>query len=400
MTSAAVDERQAAEQQERRTSYLELFFDLVFVFAITQVTALLLADPSAAGFLRAALILGLIWWAWSGYAWMTNAIEIDRFEVRLLFLVGTAGAFFMALAVPEAFGAQGLWFAVPYLVVRMIQLVLYLTGIRNDPAQLRALMGLVPWFLVAPLIALVGGFLEGDARTAVWALSLAIDVVGTLTLGEENDFRISPAHFAERYGLFVIIALGESIVAIGVGAEADPRNLTFAIAVVIAFSCVAALWWAYFDFASTGAERALRFAEPRRRGPLARDVFTLFHYPQILGIIFVAVAAKKVLAHPDEPLSHAGRAALGLGISLGLLSVVLARYRIVHVIAWERIGGMVAAPAAVIAFRDLDAMWLLSVIVAILIAVLSIESYRLRVVRGQIRSGGPRISTRDHTSGS
>ena len=141
MTSAAADERQAAEQ-ERRTSYLELFFDLVFVFAITQVTALLFADPSAAGFLRAALILGLIWWAWSGYAWMTNAIEIDRFEVRLLFLVGTAGAFFMALAVPEAFGAQGLWFAVPYLVVRMIQLVLYLTGVRNDPAQLRALMGL------------------------------------------------------------------------------------------------------------------------------------------------------------------------------------------------------------------------------------------------------------------
>ena len=128
MTSAAADERQAAEQ-ERRTSYLELFFDLVFVFAITQVTALLFADPSAAGFLRAALILGLIWWAWSGYAWMTNAIEIDRFEVRLLFLVGTAGAFFMALAVPEAFGAQGLWFAVPYLVVRMIQLVLYLTGV-------------------------------------------------------------------------------------------------------------------------------------------------------------------------------------------------------------------------------------------------------------------------------
>ena len=145
----------------------------------------------------------------------------------------------MALAVPEAFGAQGSWFAVPYLVVRVSTSFSISTGVRNDPAQLRAMMGLAPWFLVAPLIALAGGFLEGDARTAVWALSLAIDVVGTLTLGEENDFRISPAHFAERYGLFVIIALGESIVAIGVGAEADPRDLTFAIAVVIAFSCVA-----------------------------------------------------------------------------------------------------------------------------------------------------------------
>jgi low temperature requirement protein LtrA len=392
VTSTQADVMEGAEEQERRTSYLELFFDLVFVFAITQVTALLLEDPSAAGFARSALILGLIWWAWSGYAWMTNAIDIDSFGVRLLFLVGTAGAFFMALAVPEAFGAQGLWFVVPYVVVRMLQLVLYVSGIRNDPVHLRALLGLAPWFFVAPLVALAGGFLHGDARTAVWALSLAIDVAGTLSLGAVNDFKVSPAHFAERYALFVIIALGESIVAIGVGAEADPRNLTFAIAVLIAFACVAALWWAYFDFASTGAERALRFAEPRRRGPLARDVFTLFHYPQILGIIFVAVAAKEVLAHPVEPLSHAGRVALGLGVSLGLLSVVLARYRIVHVIAWERIGGMVAAPVAVVLLRSIDAMWLLAVIVAIIVAVLALESYRLRVVRRQIRSGGPRIS--------
>jgi low temperature requirement protein LtrA len=325
---------------------------------------------------------------------MTNAIDIDSFGVRVLFLVGTAAAFFMALAVPEAFAAQGLWFVVPYVVVRMLHLVLYLAGVRTDPAHLRALLRLAPWFLVAPLVALVGGFLDGDARTAVWALSLAIDVAGTLTLGSENDFRVSPAHFAERYALFVIIALGESIVAIGVGAAADPRNLTFAIAVVIAFSCVATLWWAYFDFASSGAERALRFAPPRRRGPLARDVFTFFHYPQILGIIFVAVAAKKALADPEEALSHAGRAALGLGISLGLLSVVLARYRIVRVIAWERIGGIIATLLAVVLLRDIDAMWLLAVVVVILVAVLAVESYRLRAVRRQIRSDGPPVSSK------
>ena len=393
MTSTPVEKVEIVEEQERRTSYLELFFDLVFVFAITQVTGLLLEDPSAGGFVRSALILGLIWWAWSGYAWMTNAIDIDSFGVRILFLSSTAGAFFMALAVPEAFGAQGFWFIVPYFAVRMMQLILYLNGVRHDAEHFGAILGLAPWFLAAPLVALAGGFLEGDARTLIWAVSLAIDVVGTLTLGRENDFKISPAHFAERYALFVIIALGESIVAIGAGAASYPRNGTFAVAVVIAFACVAALWWAYFDFASTGAERALRFAEPRRRGPLARDVFTLFHYPQILGIIFVAVAAKKTLAHPDEPLSHAGRVALGLGIAFGLLSVVLARYRIVHVIAWERIGGIIAAPLAVVLLRGVDAMWLLAAIVAILVVLLALESYRLREVRRRIRSGGPAIST-------
>lgn len=386
MTVTPIEAFDDAEEHERRTSYLELFFDLVFVFAITQVTSLLLQDPSAAGFARSALILGLIWWAWSGYAWMTNAIDIDSFGVRILFLVGTAGAFFMALAVPGAFGNQGLWFVVPYAAVRLLQLVLYLAGVRNDPAHFRAILALAPWFLVAPLVALGGGFLDGDARSIVWALSLAIDVAGTLVTGTENDFRISPGHFAERYALFVIIALGESVVAIGVGAAASPRDSTFAIAVVIAFSLVAVLWWAYFDFASSGAERALRFADPRRRGPLARDVFTLFHYPQILGIIFVAVAAKKGLAHPDEPLSHAGRVALGLGVALGLLSIALSRYRIVRVVAWERLAAMIGAPAIVVLLRDVDAMWLIATVVGVLVAALAVESYRLRAVRERIRS--------------
>lgn len=386
MTATPIEAFAVAEEHERRTSYLELFFDLVFVFAITQVTSLLLQDPSAAGFVRSALILGLIWWAWSGYAWMTNAIDIDSFGVRLLFLVGTAGAFFMALAVPGAFGNQGLWFVVPYAAVRMLQLVLYLAGVRNDPAHFRAILALAPWFLVAPLVALGGGFLDGDARSIVWALSLAIDVAGTLVTGTENDFRISPGHFAERYALFVIIALGESVVAIGVGAAASPRDSTYAITVVIAFSLVAVLWWAYFDFASSGAERALRFADPRRRGPLARDVFTLFHYPQILGIIFVAVAAKKGLAHPDEPLSHAGRTALGLGVALGLLSIALSRYRIVRVVAWERLAAMIGAPAIVVLLRDVDAMWLIAAVVGMLVATLAVESYRLRAVRERIRS--------------
>ncbi len=385
--AAALASKSAKEEQ--RTSYLELFFDLVVVLAITQVSTLIVDDPTAAGFGRAALMLAMIWWAWSGYAWMTNAIDIDSLLIRLVFLAGMGAMFFMALAVPKAYGGQGLWFVVPYLLVRMIQLVIHPLGVRDDREHLAALMKLIPWFAVAPVVALVGGFVHGDARVALWSASLAIDVVGALSLGGENDFRVSPGHFAERYELFVIIALGESIVAIGVGAANDPRNATFALAVSIAFAGAVALWWSYFDFVATGAERALRFAEPRKRGPLARDLFTLGHFPLVLGVVLFAVAAKKTLLDPTHPLSGAGRASLGLGVALVLLTPVIGRYRVIRKVAWERVVGMAAAPLAVVAVgARLGSMWLIALVTGVLVGVIAAETRRLRHVRRHIRSGG------------
>ena len=392
MTSTQLDTIASAEEVERHTSYLELFFDLVVVFAFTQVTTLILADPTAGGFARGALVLGMVWWAWSGFAWMTNAIEIDSAAVRVVFLVCMAAMFFAALAVPSAYDEQAVWFVAPYLVVRLLHVLLYLWGLRHDPAHYAAFLHLAPWFLVAPAVAVVGGFLDGDARAVLWALSLAIDVGGALRLGGENDFRISPSHFAERYALIVIIALGESIVAIGVGAAEEPRDATFALAILIAFAGVTALWWSYFDFFAHAALRALRFAEPRRRGPLARDVFSLGHYPIVLGIIFFAVAGKKTLAHPDEHLSGAGRAALGLGIAMSLLTPALGRYRVVRRVAWERCAAMAAAPLAVVLLPGLAAMWLMAVVIGIVVAMLALEAERLSSVRAQIRAGGPPVS--------
>jgi low temperature requirement protein LtrA len=384
-----VTSAEATEERERRTSYLELFFDLVFVFAITQVTTLITSQPTAAGFARAALVLGLVWWAWSGYAWLTNAIEIENSGVRLAFLAAALGSFFMALAVPHAFDSQGAWFVVPYLAVRVLHLWLYVRGLRHDPAHQAAIKMLAPWFLIAPFVAFVGGVVSStDLRTALWVVSLAIDVAGALGVGRAG-FRVSPAHFAERYALFVIIALGESIVAIGVGAADDTRDLTFAIAVAIAFAGAAALWWAYFDFIALAAERSLRFAPPAERGRRARDVFTFFHYPQVLGIIFFAVGAKETLAAPLEPLSTSGRAALVLGGSLPLLATVLGRYRVTRHVAWERVAGIAASALVGLVFRDLDAVWLLLAIVAILAATIGAEMIRLREARRQIRSDGP-----------
>src|SRR5919198_2440423 len=218
MTSTA-DELVRPESEgegERRTSYLDLFFDLVFVFAVTQVTSLVAHDPTARGFAHGALVFGLVWWAWSGYAWMTNAIDVERTETRMLMLAATGGSFFMAILLPDAFGDDGKRFVLAYLFVRVLNVGLYLGGLRGD-AQQAAMLRLAPFFLVAPLVAVPGAFVDSRARAAIWLVSLAIDVVGTLTAAG-SGFRVSPAHFAERYALFVIIALGESVVAIGVSA--------------------------------------------------------------------------------------------------------------------------------------------------------------------------------------
>jgi low temperature requirement protein LtrA len=338
-----------------------------------------------AGFLRAALVFGLIWWAWGGYAWMTNAIDIESTGVRLLFLLATAASFFMALAVPHAYGSQGAWFVVPYVVVRMLQLALYIWGLRADHDHQAAIIKLAPWFFVAPLVALAGGLVDDPLRSWLWAVSLAIDVGGALAVGTAG-FRISPAHFAERYALFVIIALGESIVAIGVAVEELDRDLTFAVAVAIAFAGAATLWWSYFDYAALAAERGLHRAPPHLRGPFARDVFSIFHYPIVLGITFFAVAANKTLAHPSEPLSAAGRAALGLGVALYLLGFVLARYRSIRRVAWERLLGAVGALVAVVVLRDLHALWLLALVVAVLAAATAVESARLQEIRARLRA--------------
>ena len=376
--------------EERRTSYLELFFDLVFVFAVTQVTALVAHDPTAQGFAHGALVFGLVWWAWSGYAWMTNAIDVESIVVRLLVLVAAGASFFMAIALPDAFGDDGLRFTLAYLVVRLVQLGLYVWGLRADPAHQAAILRLAPWFLVAPFVALAGGFADGDLRVVLWVVSLAIDVAGAATVGGAG-FRVSASHFAERYALFVIIALGESIVAVGVSATSLERDGTFFAVAAIAFALTAVLWWSYFDFPALAAARALRFASPERRGPLARDLFTFFHFPNVLGIIYIAVAAKKAVAHPSEPLSAGGRAALGVGLSLFLLQFVLGRLRVIHRVSWERLAGIAALAVAVVAGRGLDAVWLLGLALAVLVATTVAEDVRLGAARATVRAGGPPV---------
>jgi low temperature requirement protein LtrA len=373
------------EEEERKTSYLELFFDLVFVFAFTQVTALVLEDTSAQGFLRAALVLAMVWWAWSAYAWMTNAIDVESLVTRLIIFAAMGAGFFMALAVPDAYQDEAAWFAVAYFVVRILQSALFAWGVRGDPGNLRATFLLAPWFVGAATVALVGGFVDPDYRSWLWLASLAIDVVGALAVARA-EWRISASHFAERHALIVIIALGESIVAIGIGTGSLERDATFALSVLVAFVGVAALWWEYFDFTAAAAERALRRADARVRGPLARDLFTYFHYPIVLGIIFYAVAAKKTLEHPVDPLPDAGRWALGLGVAILLAGFAAMRYRVVRRVAWERLTAGALALVLAVALDGVDAIFVLGAVVLVLLLSVAVESARLREVRASLRS--------------
>ncbi len=374
------------EEAERKTSYLELFFDLVFVFAFTQVTALILEDTSLQGFARATLVLAMVWWAWSAYAWMTNAIDVENVVTRLILLAAMVAAFFMALSVPDAFQDEASWFAVAYFVVRILQSALYSWGVRNDPGNLRATLRLAPWFLLAAVVALVGGVVSPDYRAWVWLASLAIDVVGTLTVARA-EWRVSPSHFAERFALIVIIALGESIVAIGLATSHLERDAIYALSVAIAFAGVAALWWAYFDFTAVAAERALRRAAPSFRGPLARDLFTFFHYPIVLGIIFYAVAAKKTLEHPLEPLPEAGRWSLGVGVAVYLTAFALMRFRVIRRVAWERLAAGAAALVVAVLLDGPDAIVTLGVVIVIIVLSIALETARLRELRASVRGG-------------
>jgi low temperature requirement protein LtrA len=375
------------EEVERRTSYLELFFDLVFVFAITQVTALMLDDPSAAGYAKGALVLGLVYWAWSAFTWATNAIDLGQPLHRLGYLLAMGASFGMAIAVPDTFSGAAEWFVVPLFVVRMLHLALYIHGLAEDPEHRAAILKLTPYFAFAPVVILVGGFVEHDLRVALWVAAIAIDVGGALRMGAGAGFRISPAHFAERYGLFIIIALGESIVAVGSGLADHPEDLAFAAALAVAFLGVAAIWWAYFDFTAAVLARALARRPPEVRGPLARDIFTICHYPMVLGIILFAVAAKKTVAAPGEPLSGAGRFALGAGLAVFLLGFAAGRYRVVRHVAYERLATAAACALAVVLLPDVDGLALMAIVVGCLVAGLTWETVHLRTFRAEVRAG-------------
>jgi low temperature requirement protein LtrA len=379
----------SAPDNEQRVTPLELFFDLVFVFAITQVTSLLSNDPTWHGLVRGLLVLGALWWAWAAYAWLTNTLNPEEGAVRIAMFGVTAAMLIAALAVPEAFDDHGVIFGVAYLVVRAMHLALYALAARGDHDLLGAVLRMTPSSTISGVLILTAGFLDDEQRVALWVIALAVDYLGVL-VGRGTGWRVSPGHFAERHGLIIIIALGESIVALGVGGF-DLSTGVIAAALV-AMVVVASLWWTYFDWVAIVAEQRLRQLTGTQQTTLARDAYSYLHFLMVSGIVLFALGVKKTLGHVDQSLATVPATALVGGLVLYLLAHVLLRLRISRLEGRGSIGrGKPAALRALLAFwpvaDDVPALAALAVTAAVFVALIAYEAIRYRVPRAQIRHG-------------
>jgi low temperature requirement protein LtrA len=306
---------------ERNASTLELFFDLVYVFAITQIVALIHADPTVLGFARGAFLLGLLWWTWSIYTWTTNWTGTEGAPIRLFLLAAMGATLVMALEVPDAFGDGSLWFGITYFTVRMLAAGFYWVASKSYPTQRAAFATFFPLSFLAALFIMIGGFLDGPWLGIFWVAGAGLDIFSAINAGK-GTFAIDAKHFAERMGLFVIIALGESIVGIGLAAAHVPRDTIHLTALGLMFVIAAGLWWSYFDKAAPFVETMFTQKTGKARGRFARDAYSILHYPIVLGIVFFAVAAEEVVVHPEEALSRVIAVAMALGVGLVLVPIV------------------------------------------------------------------------------
>jgi low temperature requirement protein LtrA len=375
-----------ASARVERVTPLELFFDLVFVFAITQVTTLLSRDPTWAGLLRGLIVLAALWWAWAAYAWLTNTLNPEEGLVRIAMFVVMGAMLVCALAVPEAFGDHGVIFGVAYLVVRVMHLALYSLAARGDPDLLGAVLRMVPSSTISGFLILGAGFLEGKERTTLWVLALAIDYLGVL-VGRGQGWRLSPGHFVERHGLVVIIAIGESIVALGVSASGTPLTAGVITTALVGMTIATALWWTYFDWVAIVVEYRLRQETGTAQTTLARDAFSYLHFVMVAGIVLFAMSMKKALAHYDAHLAVVPATALCAGLGAYLLAHVLLRYRISGTIGHGRPVALLALLVFWPFADDVPALAALSVAAAVFVVLIAYEAIRYRESRFFIRHG-------------
>ncbi len=363
---------------------LELFFDLVFVLALTQCTALMAATPTWEGLAKGLLVLGMLWWCWVGYAWLTSVVDPEEGIVRLVIFAAMAGLLVAALCVPDVFDDTGLLFACAYAVVRAAHIALFVLASRDDPGLRKSTTGLAASTALGSGLLVVASFADGTAQGALWALALALDMGGPLFFGQDG-WKLMPAHFAERHGLIVIIALGESIVAIGVGAE-QAVDAGIVVAAVLGTAVAAALWWLYFDVVALVAARRLSNAAPgREQNGIARDSFSLLHLPMVAGIVLVALGMKKTLAHVEDPLELVPAVALFGGTATYLLAHVAFRWRNIHTLNRQRLACSALLVALVPLGVELPSLATLTILAAILSGLVVYETLHFAEARNRLR---------------
>jgi low temperature requirement protein LtrA len=371
------------ESGEERVTPLELFFDLVFVFAFTQITALISSDPTWAGLAKGLVVLGVLWWAWAAYAWLTNTIDPEEGDVRLVVFGAMVAMLVAALAVPDVFGNDAFVFACAYAVVRIAHLALYAFAGRGDRDLLAAIARLSVGSFVAITLLFVASALDGPAQTAVWVIALACDFAGAF-IGGGRGWKLEAGHFAERHGLIIIIALGETIVALGTSSthEFGPGVVTAAaLGLAIAF----ALWWAYFDVVAIVAERRLREATGKEQLTMARDSYSYLHLLMIAGIILFAVGVKKTLLDVSEPLATVPAVALCGGVALYLVAHVLFRLRNVRTLNYRRVVVSAVLVALIPIAVSIPALMTLAVVTVLCVGLIAYEAIRYAEDRERVR---------------
>jgi low temperature requirement protein LtrA len=374
----------AVLREGERVTPLELFFDLVFVLAITQCTALMAHHPTWDGLVQGLLVLGILWWAWVGYAWLTSVLDPEEGAVRLVMFGAMAALLIVSLAVPEAFGSLALVFALAYGAVRIAHIGLFMLASPEDDGLRHSVLGLAASTAVAIVLLAVASLFDGLAQGALWALALFLDMAGPYFFGSEG-WKLVPEHFAERHGLIVIIALGESIVAIGVGA-AHELSLGIGAAAVLGVALSAALWWVYFDIVAIVSARRLAEAAPGRvRNELARDSYSYIHFLMVAGTILVALGLKTTIGHFDGHLHAVPAFALLGGVAIYLLGLVAFRYRHIRTISRRKLVVAAVLLALVPVATELPAIAVLALANILLWALIAYETRGYGDARHRVR---------------
>jgi low temperature requirement protein LtrA len=382
--STQIAQEGAVDDSEKRVAPLELFFDLVFVFGLTQVTELMSENPTWEGLGQGILAMVALWWAWAAYAWLTNYIAAEEGLERLLMFAVMGAMLIAALAVPHAFGDDALLFAVAYAVARWLHIFIFAEA-NEDIDTGQAIVRLARTALPSPTLLIVAGLVDdGTTRAVIWIVALTIDLAGPLVFGVRG-FRVSARHFAERFGLIVIIALGESIVAIGAGVSSDlDAGIIVAAALGVVVSC--ALWWAYFDVWALITETRFRQARGHSRILIARDVYSYLHLPMTAGIVLIALGIKKTIGDVDEPLKVAPAVALFGGIALYYAGHIGIRWRMTHTLFRGRLVALVVSVALIPLATEVDALLASALAAAVTSSVILYEALRYAEDRRRIRA--------------
>ena len=314
----------------------------------------------------------LLWWTWSIYTFTTNWTGTDSVAIKLFLLATMGTTLVMGMAVPDAFGKSSQLFGITFFTVRILAGGLYWVASKDYPAQRAAFYTSFPISTTAALLVLIGGFLEGPWLWGFFIAGAALDVFTAITAGR-STWAIDASHFAERDGLFVIIALGESVVGIGITAVEVAKNLVHTAALLVSFVGVAALWWSYFDRAALYAESYFKRLHGRDRGRFARDAYLFLHYPLVVGIVFFAVAQEDIVARPQDSLPVVDRFAMAAGAALVLLSVAAVTYRAIGRVTVERLVAAAVLIGLVWVTVSMSALAYAVVVVIVVVVTLALE---------------------------